>query len=120
MTSPYEPEFIKLMLAASGSPASKKFKPALLNTVVFLVETAQQVAVMAVNYKGRPFMLAATENVAMLFSLLACGSARPNQRARAPRAALSFVPLSQRDAVCERHRALAVAQRHAQARRAAR
>ena len=30
-----------------------KFKPSLLNTVVFLVQTAQQVAVMAVNYKGR-------------------------------------------------------------------
>ena len=60
VTSPYEPEFLKLMLAASGSPASKKFKPALLNTVVFLVETAQQVAVMTVNYKGRPFMLAST------------------------------------------------------------
>ena len=30
-----------------------KFKPSLLNTVVFLVQTAQQVSVMAVNYKGR-------------------------------------------------------------------
>jgi hypothetical protein len=48
---PYEPEWLKMVLAASASPASKKFKPALLNTVVFLVETAQQVAVMAVNYK---------------------------------------------------------------------
>jgi hypothetical protein len=82
VTMPYEPEFLTIMLAASGSPASKKFKPALLNTVsacarsrwcavtnvcthahaqvVFLVETAQQVAVMTVNYKGRPFMLAST------------------------------------------------------------
>jgi len=73
VTSPYEPEWLKMVLAASASPASKKFKPALLNTVVFLVETAQQVAVMAVNYKGRPFMLAATENSAMLWSLLLCG-----------------------------------------------
>mmetsp|Transcript_2539 Transcript_2539/g.4057 ORF Transcript_2539/g.4057 Transcript_2539/m.4057 type:complete len:1460 (+) Transcript_2539:76-4455(+) len=51
-----------------------KFKPSLLNTVVFLVQTAQQVAVMAVNYKGRPFMLAATENAAMGASLFAVGS----------------------------------------------
>jgi cation-transporting ATPase 13A1 len=48
------------------------FTPTLLNTVVFLIETAQQVSVMAVNYKGRPFMLASTENPAMLYSLLAC------------------------------------------------
>ena len=48
-----------------------KFKPSLLNTVVFLVQTAQQVSVMAVNYKGRPFMLAATENAAMGTSLFA-------------------------------------------------
>mmetsp|Transcript_8956 Transcript_8956/g.20568 ORF Transcript_8956/g.20568 Transcript_8956/m.20568 type:complete len:719 (-) Transcript_8956:368-2524(-) len=47
------------------------FKPSLLNTVVFLIETAQQVSVMAVNYKGRPFMLAATENAPMGYSLLA-------------------------------------------------
>jgi len=50
-----------------------KFKPSLLNTVVFLVQTAQQVSVMGVNYKGRPFMLAATENAAMGMSLFAVG-----------------------------------------------
>ena len=74
VAQPYQPEFVTAFLAASASPASKKFKPALLNTVVFLVETAQQVAVMAVNYKGRPFMLASTENAPMLWSLLACGA----------------------------------------------
>jgi cation-transporting ATPase 13A1 len=71
---PYEPEWLTAFLtAASSAPASKKFVPTLLNTVVFLVETAQQVAVMAVNYKGRPFMLASTENSPMLISLLMCG-----------------------------------------------
>ena len=45
-------------------------KPNLLNTVVFLVETAQQVSVMLVNYKGRPWMRGATENPALLYSLL--------------------------------------------------
>ena len=38
------------------------------------MQTAQQVAVMAVNYKGRPFMLAATENAAMGTSLFAVRS----------------------------------------------
>ena len=33
---------------------SQPFKPNLMNTVVFLVETAQIVAVLFVNYKGRP------------------------------------------------------------------
>ena len=49
-----------------------KHKPNILNTVVFLVETAQQVAVMLVNYKGRPWMRGATENPALLLSLAAC------------------------------------------------
>mmetsp|Transcript_2404 Transcript_2404/g.6463 ORF Transcript_2404/g.6463 Transcript_2404/m.6463 type:complete len:444 (-) Transcript_2404:177-1508(-) len=57
--------------APDGQPIAMPFKPSLLNTVVFLMETAQQVSVMAVNYKGRPFMLAATENAAMGYSLLA-------------------------------------------------
>ena len=33
---------------------------------------ARQVAVLAVNYKGRPFMLASTENRPMLYSLALC------------------------------------------------
>jgi cation-transporting ATPase 13A1 len=75
VAAPYEPEWLKIYLetVSSGTPVAKKFKPALLNTVVFLVETAQQVAVMAVNYKGRPFMLASTENAPMLISLTLCG-----------------------------------------------
>ena len=54
-----------------GESITIPFKPSLLNTVVFLIETAQQVSVMAVNYKGRPFMLASTENRPMGYSLLA-------------------------------------------------
>merc|ERR1740117_1217564 len=48
------------------------FKPSLLTTVVFLMEHAQQVSVMAVNYKGLPFMLPMTSNWPLLASLLAC------------------------------------------------
>jgi cation-transporting ATPase 13A1 len=55
----------------TGEEVLPPFQPTLLNTVVWLVETAQQVSVMAVNYKGRPFRLAATENKSMLLSLLA-------------------------------------------------
>jgi len=50
---------------AQGPP----FKPSLLNTVVFLVETVQRVCVMLVNYKGRPHMMGAIENKTLLISL---------------------------------------------------
>ena len=54
--------------------SSSNHKPNLLNTIVFLVETAQQVAVMLVNYKGRPWMRGATENPGLLYSLVACAA----------------------------------------------
>ena len=49
---------------AGDEEAASSHKPNLLNTMVFLVETAQQVAVMLVNYKGRPWMKGVTENPA--------------------------------------------------------
>eukprot|EP01104_Vermistella_antarctica_P018701 TRINITY_DN7027_c0_g1_i1.p1 TRINITY_DN7027_c0_g1~~TRINITY_DN7027_c0_g1_i1.p1 ORF type:complete len:1422 (+),score=337.42 TRINITY_DN7027_c0_g1_i1:106-4371(+) len=65
--------FWKEVFAQASSESPKRpFVPSLLNTVVFLVETTQQVSVMAVNYKGRPFMLAMTENTAMMWSLFTC------------------------------------------------
>lgn len=50
----------------------KEFEPNLLNTVVFLVSTVQNVAVFAVNYKGKPFMQGMAENPGLLYSLGAC------------------------------------------------
>ena len=47
------------------------FMPNLLNTCVFLVDTAQQVAVL-INYKGRPWMKNVTENRALFLSVVAC------------------------------------------------
>ena len=64
------PEGSSADAAAAGGVSFAAHKPNLLNTVVFLVETAQQVAVMLVNYKGRPWMRGATENPALLYSLL--------------------------------------------------
>ena len=54
---------------AGVEDAGSAHKPNLLNTIIFLVETAQQVSVMLVNYKGRPWMRGATENPALLYSL---------------------------------------------------
>lgn len=48
------------------------FKPNLLNTMVWLVETSQQVAVLFVNYKGQPWMKGLLENQALFLSLTLC------------------------------------------------
>ena len=48
------------------------FKPNLLNTMVWLVESSQQIAVLFVNYKGRPWMKGMLENQALCLSLVAC------------------------------------------------
>lgn len=43
-------------MAAAMAMWTTPFLPNLLNTCVWLVETAQCVAVLVVNYKGRPWM----------------------------------------------------------------
>jgi manganese-transporting P-type ATPase len=45
------------------------FKPGILNTVVFLVSSVQQVTVFFVNLQGRPFMTGISENTPLLWSL---------------------------------------------------
>lgn len=59
-------------LASFWNLWSAPFKPNLLNTVVFLVETAQIIAVLFVNYKGRPWMKGVMENHALFLSLFLC------------------------------------------------
>lgn len=46
-----------------------QFEPGILNTVVFLVSSVQQVTVFFVNIQGRPFMTGITENRPLLWSL---------------------------------------------------
>lgn len=46
------------------------FKPGILNTVVFLVSSVQQVTVFAVNLQGAPFMTGVTQNRPLLYSLV--------------------------------------------------
>eukprot|EP00958_Prasinococcus_capsulatus_P009703 scaffold940_cov569-Prasinococcus_capsulatus_cf.AAC.26 len=59
---------------AGDMSAASKHKPNLLNTAVFLVETAQQVSVLGVNYKGRPWTKSVSENPALMYSLFACAA----------------------------------------------
>jgi len=63
-----EGDYMASMMALWTTP----FMPNLLNTVVFLVETSQCVAVLLVNYKGRPFMKGLTENHSLFLSVFAC------------------------------------------------
>lgn len=51
---------------------SVPFKPNLLNTCCWLVETSQQIAVIIVNYKGRPWMRGILENQALFLSVFIC------------------------------------------------
>eukprot|EP00941_MAST-03F_sp_MAST-3F-sp1_P000457 g457.t1 len=51
---------------------SRPFMPNLMNTVVFLVETSSIVAVLFVNYKGRPWMKGTIENHALFLSIFVC------------------------------------------------
>jgi len=48
---------------------TQAFLPNLMNTVVFLVETAQTVAILFVNYKGQPWMKGVVENRALFLSV---------------------------------------------------
>lgn len=52
--------------------SSIPFKNNLLNTCCWLVETAQQVSVIFVNYKGRPWMKGLLENQPLFLSLFSC------------------------------------------------
>ena len=46
-----------------------EFEPNLVNTIVYLISSVQNVCVFAVNVKGRPFQYGITENRALLWSL---------------------------------------------------
>jgi len=50
----------------------KPFLPNLMNTVIFLVETAQIIAILFVNYKGRPWMNGLMENHSLFLSIFLC------------------------------------------------
>eukprot|EP00929_Paragymnodinium_shiwhaense_P113015 TRINITY_DN81280_c0_g1_i1.p1 TRINITY_DN81280_c0_g1~~TRINITY_DN81280_c0_g1_i1.p1 ORF type:complete len:1486 (+),score=495.64 TRINITY_DN81280_c0_g1_i1:141-4598(+) len=51
---------------------SVPFKSNLLNTCCWLVETSQQISVIFVNYKGRPWMKGLLENQPLFLSLVGC------------------------------------------------
>mmetsp|Transcript_4625 Transcript_4625/g.8342 ORF Transcript_4625/g.8342 Transcript_4625/m.8342 type:complete len:1474 (-) Transcript_4625:187-4608(-) len=51
---------------------SVPFKNNLLNTCCWLVETSQQISVILVNYKGRPWMKGVLENQPLFLSLFLC------------------------------------------------
>ncbi len=47
-----------------------EFKPSLLNSAVYLLQLIQQISTFAVNYQGRPFREALSENKGMFYGIL--------------------------------------------------
>jgi len=68
---PPDTDFADDWTAWALSMINTPFLPNLLNTVIWLVETAQMCAVTFVNYKGRPWMKGIMENHAFFFSSIA-------------------------------------------------
>ena len=62
---PGEVDYLQQFMLMWNAP----FMPNLLNSSVFLVETAQIIAVLFVNYKGRPWMSGLMENRALFISV---------------------------------------------------
>ena len=51
-----------------------KFEPGLMNTAMFIMNTATQVTTFVVNYRGYPFMQNFTENKVLLLSVIVCAA----------------------------------------------
>jgi len=61
-----DPDPYAAMMAMFNTP----FMPNLMNSVVFLLRSSQDIAVLLVNYKGRPWMKGFTENHPLCLSLV--------------------------------------------------
>ncbi|PRD30690.1 UNVERIFIED_CONTAM: Atp13a1 [Trichonephila clavipes] len=52
-----------------------EFKPSILNSTVYIISMALQLATFAVNYRGHPFMESLSENKPLMYSIVISGTA---------------------------------------------
>ncbi|PWI75674.1 cation-transporting ATPase 4 [Purpureocillium lilacinum] len=56
--------------STDGLDLEAEFEPSLLNSAVYLLQLIQQVSTFAINYQGRPFREALSENKAMFYGIV--------------------------------------------------